>query len=288
LYKITFTNNAYEVYCTPEHKWPLINTNGQIFNQQTGKVIKKETRDLSRLDKIYFPQFENVLDVDKTLTENDGFVSGWNLGDGWISYHKLHNSNLYGFLFSKEDCENNINNKVLDHINNLNDKECNIRENKGVFEFSSSSKNVDNFFKNIGQTNKKDGLPTIVWKSNDNFIRGLIDGLFSSDGSVDDIRRVISFTSCHEKLAKDVHKLLSFYGIKSYLTKGETENPFNKTKKSIRYDIRIGNKSIIKFNNFFKLSNTNKQKKLDNTINSNEYGKYSKNSKILEILVVII
>lgn len=289
LYKITFTNSTYEVFCTPEHKWPLINTNGQIINQHTGKVLKKETKDLSRLDKIYFPQFENVLNINKDLTEDDGFVSGWNLGDGWISYHKLHESNLYGFIFSKEDCDNKINDKVLKFINNLNDKECNLRENKGVYEFTSSSKNVDNFFKNIGQINKKYGLPSIVWKSNDNFVRGLIDGLFSSDGSVDDKRKIITYTTCHEKLAYDIHKLLSFYGIKSYLTKGELENPFNKSKISIRYDIRITNKSIIKFNNFFKLSNTNKQIKINNIINSDEYGKYSKNSTILsnrEYLVI--
>jgi len=289
LYKITFTNSAFEVYCTPEHKWPLINTNGQIINQHTGNVLKKETKDLSRLDKIYFPQFNDVLNINKDLTEIDGFISGWNLGDGWISYHKLHKSNLYGFLFSKEDYDNNIHIKVLNYINNLNEKECNIRENKGLYEFSTSSKIIDNFFKKIGQTNKKDGLPTITWESNDNFIKGLIDGLFSSDGSVDDKRRIITYTTCHEKLAKDVHKLLSFYGIKSYLTKGTSENPFNKEKLSHRYDIRINNKSIIKFNNIFKLSNINKQNKINNIILSDNYGKYSNNSEILsnrEYLVI--
>lgn len=281
LYKITFTNSAYEVYCTPEHKWPLINTNGQLINKHTNKVIKKETKDLSRLDKIYFPQFDDVLNIDGTVNEMDGFISGWNLGDGWISYHKLHKTNLYGFVFSKEDYDNNIHDKVLDYVNNINEIKCNIRENKGIFEFTTSSHKIDNFFKKIGQTNKKDGLPTIVWKSNDDFVRGLIDGLFSSDGSVDDKGRLITFTTCHEKLALDVHKLLSFYGIKSYLIKGSSENPFNKTKMSYRYDIRINNKSIIKFNKFFKLSNVNKQSKIDNIINSNSYGKYSKNSEIL-------
>ncbi len=281
LYKITFTNNAYNVYCTSEHKWPLINTNGQIINQHTGVVIKKETKDLSILDKIYFPQFNNVLDVDNSLTEDDGFISGWNLGDGWISYHKLHKSNQYGFLFSPEDYENNIHEKVLNYINDLKEKKSNIRKNKGIYEFSSSSKSVDEFFKKIGQTNKRDGLPKKVWESNDNFVKGLIDGLFSSDGSVDEKRNRIMYTTAYEKLGTDIHKLLNFYGIKSYLIKGEYENPFNKDKKSIRYDIHINNKSVIKFDKFFKLSNLNKQSKIRNIINSNDYGKFSKNSDIL-------
>jgi len=281
LYKISFTNSSYDVYCTAEHKWPLINTNGQIINKHTNKFIKKETKNLNRLDKIYFPQFSDVINVDKNLTEIDGFVCGWNLGDGWVSYHKLHKSNLYGFLFSKEDCDNGIHNKVLGYINDKNKSQCKLRENKGCYEFSSSSKNIKDLFDGFGLTNKKNGLPSIVWKSNDIFVKGVIDGLFSSDGSVDDKRKIITFTSCHEKLAKDVHRLLSFYGIKSYLIKGELDNPFNKNKKSIRFDIRITNKSIIKFNRFFKLSNINKQTKIDNIIQSNDYGKYSKNSKIL-------
>jgi hypothetical protein len=33
LYKITFTN-GYEVYCTPEHKWPILNTQKRLFNGQ--------------------------------------------------------------------------------------------------------------------------------------------------------------------------------------------------------------------------------------------------------------
>jgi len=281
LYKITFTNNAYEVYCTAEHKWPLINTNGQIINQHTGEVLKKETKELSRLDKIYFPQFDNVLNVDISLTEEDGFISGWNLGDGWITYHKLHKSNQYGFLFSNEDYENKIHEKVLNYVNGLKEKKSNIRKNKGIYEFASSSRNVDKFFKSIGQTNKRDGLPKKVWESNDNFVKGLIDGLFSSDGSVDEKRNRIIYTTAYKKLGIDIHKLLNFYGIKSYLIKGEFDNPFDKDKKSTRYDIHINNKSVIKFNKFFKLSNLNKQSKINNIINSNDYGKFSKNSKIL-------
>jgi ribonucleotide reductase alpha subunit len=281
LYKIIFTNNAYEVYCTGDHKWPLVNTNGNIINPQNGNIIKKKTEDLNRLDKIYFPQFKEVLDVNKDLTRNDGFVCGWNLGDGWISYHKIHESNVYGFLFSKEDYDFGIHNTVLEYINNINEKDCHLRENKGCYEFSSSSKNVDSKFKEFGLTSKKDGLPSIVWESNDDFVKGLVDGLFSSDGSVDEKNRIITYTTCHKKLAEDIHKLLSFYGIKSYLLNGSNKNPFDDNKISYRYDIKINNKSIIKFNKFFKLSNKNKQNKIDNIIKINEYGKYSKNSEIL-------
>ncbi|MCB1713450.1 MAG: hypothetical protein KDH96_13570, partial [Candidatus Riesia sp.] len=158
---------------------------------------------------------------------------------------------------------------------------CNIRENKGCYEFSTSSKSIHEKFDKFGLKNKREGLPDITWVSNDKFIKGLIDGLFSSDGSVDDKRNVITFTTTHKKLAKDVHSLLSFYGIKSYLLESERKNPFNKDKVSYRYDIKITNKFIIKFDNFFKLSNINKQSRINNILKSNNLGKYSKNSDIL-------
>ena len=55
LFKITFTNKQ-SVYCTEEHKWPILNTSGNIINSQTGKILKKKTIELKKRDKIYFLQ----------------------------------------------------------------------------------------------------------------------------------------------------------------------------------------------------------------------------------------
>ena len=274
LMKITFSNNQ-TVYCTPEHKWPILNSSGNIINPQTGKVKKKETVDLKRQDKIYFPSLgipTNPLKCKYSF--EDGFVVGWNMGDGWTSYHKLHKSKQYGFIFSQEDIDSKIGERVLDYTNNLAKRDSCLKQdhNSNAYTYCTTDTAVVESFEEKGLYCKKDGIPKTIWEGNFEYIRGFIDGLFSADGHIRVCEKIsncsIILVSSHEKIVSDIQKLLAFYGIRSNYRKSISKNhkfPNGKqyNKEYTRFDLVISGLDVVKFSKYFDLSNTSKQNKLD-------------------------
>jgi hypothetical protein len=101
-----------------------------MINRHTGKVIKKTFLELCRQDKIYFPSFENPVDNKKCIfSKEDGFVLGWNQGDGWVCEHIAQNNVLqYGFIFNEEDLKSGIGQQILNYTNKLAKKESTLRQ----------------------------------------------------------------------------------------------------------------------------------------------------------------
>lgn len=284
LYKITFTNKT-EIYCTAEHKWPILNTSGNLVNPQTGKVIKRETSALERQDKVYFPSFPDIIDNPNCdFTQEDGFVLGWNLGDGWRCIHNKKNPEiqLYGFIFSKEDVESGISNRVLDYVNSALNRKCTIKQDHdcNAWMFSSSAKVTNERFDKMQACNKKEGIPKSVWTGNKEFIKGFVDGLFSSDGHVEFHNNLakcrIVLVTAKENLAKDVRQLLNFYGIKTVLAHN-IRNGYH------RYDITVAGTATLKFAKIFKLSNVKKQKRIDNIVNLSKKDMYANDRNYLVV-----
>ena len=278
LMKITFSNNQF-VYCTPEHKWPILNSSNNIINPQTRKVNKKRTDELKRQDKIYFPSFDNPIDnVNCDYTFDDGFVVGWNIGDGWTSYHKTNKSKQYGFIFSQEDMDSGIGDRVLSYTNSIARTSSTLRRDHDSksFAYCTTDNAVLESFEGKGLTHKRDGIPSSIFSGNVEYIKGFIDGLFSADGYVrleDKISNCgIILVSSHEKIVLDVQKLLSFYGIRSNIRKSQNNKhsfPNGKTYNKIytRYDLVISGINVRKFSKYFSLSNKSKQIKLDDISN---------------------
>ena len=290
LIKITFTNNS-EVYCTPEHKWPILNSTNQLVNKY-GKIIKKQTSELIQQDKIYFPTFDKPINNSNcNLSNEDGFICGWTLGDGWKCFHKNQNTTQYGFEFSQEDIQSGIGNRILDYTNNIAKNPSSLRRDHkcNAYTFCTTDKLVTSKLDNIGCDYKELGLPKTIWTSNHNFIRGFIDGYFSSDGHIyidDKLTRChITVTSCHNKILNELRKFLNFYGIKSYITHQTTKNVkfpngknYNKTYH--RYDLKISGLHAFKFGKIFKLSNLKKQSKIDKILNMDK-SDYTNNRQYL-------
>lgn len=280
LVKITFSNNSFAV-CTPEHKWPVFNTSGNLFNAQTGRVVKKYAPDLKRKDKIYFPSFDRPIDNPSCkFTKEDGFVLGWNLGDGWRTYHKTQKTIQYGFEFGLEDVKSGIGQRVLNYTNKLaarpsslrNDHDCKAKT------YVTTDKNVCAQFANMKACHKKEGIPQSIWEGNHEFVSGFIDGLFSADGSVflgtekahnhEDIElsdTYVVLISAYENLIQDVRDLLSFYGIRSNLNIRQTESSFpnGSSGTHTRCELKIAGMDALKFSQTFKLSSKNKQARLE-------------------------
>ncbi len=263
LFKIVLSG-GHEYFCTEEHKWPVLYKNG-IYK-------KKKTTELKEGD--YLPILKNNRLFDGVEgTYNEGFMFGYNLGDGWITKRKDNGKTQIGFILNKEDYNSKIKDMLLEQLKL---KGCNCNFNKHDkeatedYEVNTQHTELSNWFKARGFINKSYGIPKFVFeKASEDFRKGLIDGLFSSDGSIAKEGR-ISFSSSHEKLAKDVSEILGFYGIKTSILKKITKDAsFPNGKKYDReyvsYLVRVNdNKSQIHFAKIFKLSNERKQKKLDN------------------------
>ena len=162
------------------------------------------------------------------------------------------------------------------------DVAANFSNINNCYELNTANKNWNTFQKTFGYSNKSEGLPTSVWKeASESFRKGLVDALFSSDGSVDISKKRLVFTSKHNKLVKDLSELLGFYGIKSSITKGKT---ILNDKEFTRFDLKIQGQSNVKhFRNLFTLSVPYKNQALESLSWSNT--KPDDNSKI-EIISV--
>lgn len=279
LVKITFTNGQ-TVYCTKEHKWPVINTSGNLINPQTGKVIKKEALSLERQDKIYFPTLNNIINNKScTFTNEDGFVLGWNTGNGWKTIHKSQNSIQYGFIFSDEDIKSGIGNRILSYTNALAKTQSKLRQDHDTNSTSyvTTDSNVNNKMELLGSCYKDYGVPKSVWTGNIEFINGFVDGLFSADSYVRKTNKIstsgLVLISSHRNLVYDIQKLLAFYGIRTNIRFSESTSKFpryNSNKIYQRYDLHIYGLDVIKFAKQFSLSNVNKQSKLNEILSQNK------------------
>jgi ribonucleoside-diphosphate reductase alpha chain len=256
LYKIQLDTGT-EIYATKEHKWPCL-LEGGGWGKVTTNLLKEGN---------FLPlPYKSTLDFegDSTFTQEEGQLFGWLYGDGWIS-DRENKKRVYGLCFS--DSEKYIAETVIETLNLLKKQPSNIKERKGMSYLQVTDHNFDTLLRDKYSINKKEfGLPKKLWNSNDNFIKGFISGLFSADGFVGDSKIVL--TSKHERLALDVQKLLSFYGIKSRIRKSTATNVtfpngVKYNKLYTRYDLSIHGFNAYLFQQTFKLMHKEKQLKLD-------------------------
>lgn len=263
IYKISFSKNI-KTYATKEHKWPTI-------NHQTKQIIRKSTNELKRGDLLLLNHNQPLgIDLDPSLTEEDGFFLGYLMGDGWVGKRKTgknKNSLFMGFIFSDKDLLSA--NRILEYVNTRklhknhitsrhDNKEHNIQITDQTF--------IQTVITRFGIINKN-RLPTTLWKSNDNFIRGFVDGIFSSDGHVDKNGKYLLLTSSRKTFIEEISKLLSFYGItgsicsRKVLATFPNGKDYNKLYNVNHYKIH-GNQAK-RFCNIFNISQPDKKKRLE-------------------------
>ncbi len=281
LYKITFHNNQV-VYCTAEHKWPLISKKINNIFHKNGNVFKKSTKDLSKFDCIYIEGINSFPSVDSSLSYEDGLAIGWWYGDGWKSYHKLNKRTYYGFYFSYNNKYNGE--RILNWVNNIAKNKVKLKENKG-FEVYSSDSNLVNIFEHKYKIENKSKFPLIIYQSNNQFIKGFISGIFSTDSHIDTKRNRIVLTSIHKNLLKDIQELLIFYGIRSRLNRIIRKEIKIKNYVYKNHEIFVlnlcGLNEIKRFGKIFTLDNISKQNKLNIIINKNQ----TNNTKINKLRI---
>jgi hypothetical protein len=204
----------------------------------------------------------DVLTEGQWGNEDLGFLVGWNIGDGWRTERSDNGKTQLGFIVSDKDRLSGIDERIESILEGLGSR---ATFGEGG-ELNVITTSVVSIFEEAGYKGKHVGLPIVVWKeASEEFRRGLIDGLFSSDGCFGD---GVSMSTAHEALARDVSDLLGFYGIKTTVKKvvrSDIEFPNGKTydKEYTLWYVQVRHHtSVVRFYRLFGLSHVEKQSAL--------------------------
>ena len=257
------------VKSTHKHKWPVLDVT-------TNTISRVATSDLRVGDYIPLNRNEDIgICGDMSLTRDEGFFVGYFIGNGVIS--KRQNVDKYncGITFPNKI----IGEKVVNILNTLKVRKTNLCEQyrvgrnvEHVAQFSDRGF-IETLFTRYGINPNSKTIPNSVWRGNDEYIKGFVDGLLSADGYVSkDINEIrISLTSSRKELAVDFSKLLSFAGINSniyYTDRFKPKFPNGKTydRSYGIYSVYISGANVVKFDNVFTISNEEKKNKLKNLV----------------------
>jgi ribonucleoside-diphosphate reductase alpha chain len=265
-------NGNITYYATPEHYW---------VTTEYGKLTTSELK-----PGMYLPTKKWNYSFGNIGTYDEGFLIGWNYGDGSITQRADNGKHQYGFVFGESDIKNGIYDKIRDTLTSITGEKYNpTARNRGKqnwIEISVINHKLDNLFKKYGFSGKQHGLPNSMFTDmSDSFNRGFIDGLFSADASINNSNKYKSgekfiFASSRKKLAYDVNELLGFYGIQTSINKEvATDVSFPNGKDYEReYTIyKVNIKDIYRFRNIFTLTHTNKNNSINSMIKKRVYDK---------------
>jgi len=225
------------IQSTPEHKWPVLK-NGQYENILTSELKEGDLIPANRNEDM-----GHNLRTD--LSYEDGFITGMVFGNGAYNIRKDNGKAYISVHFNKEDWDlHEITADYFDVNINTQMDECIV----GIH----SDEQARAFIDKVGLTfGDKSILPNTVWNSNDNFTKGFVDGLITTDGHIDIPGRRIVLTNKNHNVIKEFSILLGFYGVLS--TFRDSKVKFN-DKIYNRTDLTLSKNNIKRFINVFKIT----------------------------------
>src|SRR5262249_28514994 len=149
------------------HEWPVLTE---------ARTTKKTTLELKIGDWLPVLQTMEPLTQSMCGSYDDGFTIGWNLGDGWQT--ERESGLQIGFIVS--DGESYIRKTIENYLKD----NCNWKGSFDKEEINVNNTKLRSIFNFFDVKHKSQGLPKSVWTfASEEFRKGIIDGLFSSDGS---------------------------------------------------------------------------------------------------------
>jgi DNA-directed RNA polymerase beta' subunit len=136
----------------------------------------------------------------------------------------------------------------------------------------------------FGRVSYEKNIPNWVLQAPDEFLKGLIDGYISGDGTVNKKSGCVSYSSVSKQLVEGIQSILARYGIYSKLT---SRMPQLRKFKSVsrQYTVSINNKYSSIFAKTFVLSIKYKQDNMDNKFNDTENCRiYTRNSTTNDVV----
>jgi ribonucleotide reductase alpha subunit len=255
-------DSGQKYFATAEHKWPVA---------LNGRYVKVETKDLVPGD--VFPVLRSkTLPFDSSDSSYaEGFFVGWLYGDGWVTERSDNQKTQYGLIVSAKDVASGVHTRLVDYLKSITGNEYGGHDNNGNLEYNIVNVLLDERMKQLGVKHKSEGLPSSVWSGSEEFRKGLVDGLLSSDGSVEQASREslrVNWSSAHANLASDFAELLGFYGVQTRHSVRELKGAafpngknYDRTYRS--HVLRIsGAENIVHFRSVFRLSVAYKQELL--------------------------
>lgn len=255
-------------------------SHSHLKKSKTG-IIPVEGKDLKKGDRIpvakYIPTCSNPLkniqvgELNIKLDNDFGWFCGVYLADGHINYHTIAISKVI-----KE-----YQNKVSSIVKKLFGYDVKLKHKDGEFGNSETQvftdKNVSKFLKNtfdVGSYEKD--IPSFVFASNIDFIKGLLCGYFDGDGNVqsdDSNHHSIRVSSRSKKIIDSVALLFSYLGIFGSILQEKSKN----IPGEIQYNYSIQKKYAQFFKDNIKLCVPVKVTNLDKMIVYNNKAKHCHN-----------
>ncbi len=267
VYTLT-TQSGYEVTATADHKiltdtgWKelgkitskdsvLLQSGGGTFNKNTRLPFDVENSVHAENGRIY------SYNLPAEWSRDLGLVLGWMTGDGFLS-----ENNITALVFAQEDEE--LRRIIQPVFENYCNRKINITNDESpCIQIRSASRHVVEFFKKLGVTTSKQErrVPHTVFTATEEAVRGFLQGLFSSDGTIatgSKSRNYIRLNSSSVKLLRDVQLLLLNTGIRSSIYDRSTQPKkfkyLNKngevviyTTTGTNYELNIAKENIPRF-----------------------------------------
>ncbi len=246
------TKFGYEIEGTENHPILVRDNKGQEVWKKLGKIKKDDFIIINRKinlwgSKTRFPtnlikevknyNYNNKIKkypLPKKLDLDISYLIGLLIGDGTLTYKN-------GLALSNNDPE-----IVRDFKKIIWEKfRAKVSKKPNKNDFVISSKRIRLFFEKIGldylrSTNKE--IPYCILHSPKKYVKSFLQGLFDTDGTLDNRYGSPSLSTSSKKLARQVHCILLNFGIISSLK-------IKKTPREINYIIGIYGENAIKFHN---------------------------------------
>ena len=191
------------------------------------------------------------------LDNNFGFIIGIYLAKGWSTKTFVGISNI----------DKKIRKRITDWCDIYSISYHLVISNGIYSDLKIHSTLLARMFKIISETGSENKfVPNFAYTAPKEFIKGLIDGYFSGDGTVDKKDGSIKVSSASETLTKGISFLLSYFNIFCIMSiVNRKYNNVESKNLKLSYYLSIKNNNAKIFANEFKLTENNKQNRL-NTI----------------------
>lgn len=267
VYKVTFTDGSEQI-ATAQHQFYVLD----------GKFVKpKCVKDLTLGDKVkiataQMPALPTPNKPDTISDRDYGLMLGIVYGDGCYTENQISKDS---FKISTSIEDNEWNNEIIRLFgaptSSYRGVDSKGRENKSLtYCFSLLSEQGQIIHESLMSPAKAidKTIPLELINTNQDFLAGLLDGLFSTDGNVNlkSSSPMIRFTTGSKDLANSVKRILSMFGIYSSIYSSiRKEHMFDGRRirsNSLKYDVVLNASSFLPFYNKIGCSNPKKLAKI--------------------------
>ena len=228
-----------DTYVTPDHKYFVGDLNtvsvSTIHNKGYASLLEQQSKTVPKISKYKWKQIQELkqdvllmpkninfelnqtfkvyrTDVLLTPTYELGYILGTFLGDGSAHTAKIKNNSNIGsvrWYFGKNEV--GIAEKLADCIKKAFNKELKFYYEKKIILSILYHKPLAELLKGFGKKTNKH-LPSEYLVNNKEYLKGLLDGMIDSDGTIEENGR-IRFTNTSKKL-------IELFGVLCYLVNG--------------------------------------------------------------------